>query len=278
MHLLNLSGIILIGVLGFLAATDASAWTISENFDSQSAGETCKGWGSTQSTVSNSMSASGPNSCKQVVSKGETAFGEWGGVIQLPKHLVVGDEIWMRFRTFWPNGFDYNASPALKFMRIHTMDDANNNYGYNDWYIKPSSSSDAFYYRYEGEPQAQNHSFGSSGDKIKFGTWETYEMNIKLDTVSADRGGKARSKMWKNGKLIGEITVTPTMQQSQGYVDRVHILTYWNGSSPKTQEMYIDDLVITSDVPGNTDAAGNHFLGVGSFTATAAPKPPSSIK
>lgn len=262
----------------FFITFDANAWIIEQNYDNQSLGGKCEKWGSSQSTVSSDKSASGSKSCKQIVSINETAFGKWGGVINTPENVNNGGEIWIRVRAYWPTGFNYDSSTsALKFLRIHTRDSVNTNYGYNDWYMKTKSSGYASYFRYEGEPYAKNHAFGRKDDKIQTGVWETYEFYVKLDTTSVDNGGQAMSRMWKNGKLIGEITATPTMKKTQGYVDRIHIFTYWNGGSPQTQHMYIDDVTITSNTPGTKDAAGNSYIGVDDFTQTSPPKPPEHL-
>ena len=35
----------------------------------------------------------------------------------------------------------------------------------------------------------------------------------------------------------------------------------WNGGAPATQLQYLDDIVITTDQPSNTDAFGNRMIG-----------------
>jgi len=266
------------GFLCLLYVGSASAWSIDQTYDDQKDGSGCQGWGFTGSIVTSDESASGAKSCELNIKQGKTAFGEWGGSRPFPSKLYVGDEIWIRIRTFWPNGTNYDSTSEgsnLKFLRIHTRDDVTTNYGYADWYIYPKKNTIPFMFRYEGKAQAPNIKFGSSGDSIVFNVWETYEYYIKFDTKSVDEGGKGIARMWKDGVLIGEITSELTMKKSQGYADLMYIFGYWNGGSPQTQKMYVDDLIITSDVPGNKDSAGNPFIGVGNFTAIAPPNPPT---
>lgn len=260
-----------------MLAANANAWTIDQSYDSQALGETCENWGSSQSYVTDLKSYSGGKSCLQHIKAGQTAFGIWGGIINHPSNLKRGDEIWIRVRTFFPAGFNYDSTSEgnrLKFLRVHTMDASNPNYGYDDLYINPSSNSVPFQFIYEGEQKWTT--VGTSADKIQRGTWETYEFYVKFDSVPVDSGGQARVRIWKNGTLLRDITDRQTLKNTVAYADRTHIFTYWNGGSPLTQQMYIDDLVVTSDVPSNVDAFGNRFVGVG--VSVAAPNPPNNVR
>ena len=98
---------------------------------------------------------------------------------------------------------------------------------------------------------------------------------MKFDSISKDNGGNAIVRFWKNGKLLKEITNLTTLANSSAYSESTYIFTYWNGASPQTQQMYIDDLVITSSSPGGVDSNGNKYIGVGSYIPT--PKDPSPL-
>ena len=103
-------------------------------------------------------------------------------------------------------------------------------------------------------------------------------MYAKFDTVPADSGGQARVRTWKNGKLMGDLTNRPTMNNAGDTVESAMVFSYWNGTSPATQELYFDDLVATNVRPSAKDNAGNPYIGVGNFVAVAPPLPPGSIK
>ena len=83
------------------------------------------------------------------------------------------------------------------------------------------------------------------------------------------------SPLWKNGDLLREINDRITLTHSGAYADATYIFTYWNGASPATQHMYIDDLVITSDTPASRDTFGNPVFGMG--IAAVRPSPPSDV-
>ena len=268
--------------LCLFAGFNASAWTIQENYDSESLNETCGTWQDTQSTVTNIVAYSGGQSCVNRINQGATAFGTWGGIIDFASYgvtnLVKGDEIWIRVHTFMPAGFDYNSNAEgnlLKFMRVHTRTASNTNIGYNEWYITPTTNPFASHqFIYEGE---QKWSYVNDlSQRPQLGVWETYEFYLKLDDVPAASGGQARARFWKNGALILDVADRQTLQNPGVFVDRMHFFTYWNGGSPQTQQMYIDDLIITTAPPSNTDASGNPFIGVAQ--ATPAPKPPSNVQ
>jgi hypothetical protein len=43
------------------------------------------------------------------------------------------------------------------------------------------------------------------------------------------------------------------------------------GGSPQTQQMYLDDLVITSSTPNGIDSHGNKYIGVGNDSDRSRP-------
>lgn len=262
-------------LVGIGLSAPAGAWTISQDYDSEAIGAKCGGWGSTMSTVTDEMASSGGKSCKQIIGVGETGFGKWGGIITLPTKLVKGAEFWVRVRTFMPEGFNYDSSGEgshLKFLRLHIRSDANANEGYDDWYINPTfKAPPAHKFIYEGEQVwalAQDQKTAPV-----LGVWETYEFYVRLDAASQVSGGMAVVRMWKNGALIGEFKDRKTLASDVSYAERFHVFTYWNGGAPQTQQMYIDDLVLTSDQPEGRDAAGNPYIGNGKVI----PRAPSDV-
>lgn len=244
-----------------LATFSAQAWTIQDDYDSLPLGGNCGILSSTPlSVVSNTEAYTGTQSCEHGIVIGQT---DWGGIITFPSNLVKGDEIWIRVHTFMPLGFDYNSygeGELLKFLRVHTRTVADSNIGYNDWYITPTNNTFASHqFIYEGE---QEWAFVTDMSlRPVLNQWETYEFYLKLDDVPVDSGGQARARFWKNGVLILDTTNRQTLQTAATYADRMHIFTYWNGNAPQTQQMYIDDLVITTTTPANTDPFGNPFIG-----------------
>ena len=89
---------------------NAGAWTINQSYDKENVGVKCSKWGSSKSVVSSNISASGTNSCKQSVTAGSSGSGKWGGIIPFPSKLYNGDDLWIRVRTFFPIGFNYDST------------------------------------------------------------------------------------------------------------------------------------------------------------------------
>jgi hypothetical protein len=271
-----------VGWIFLLSSTVAGAWTVNDDYDNQSVGEGCGSfWGggsSVNSKVTNENSSSGSKSCKMQIYEGGKG---WGGGFSLPAHLNKGDEFWIRFRLFVPNGFNYNVSTTSsnKFIRL-AVKDASNATSFLDWKWENEGDSRAYAVHIQRDNCSTDcwQYFGSSSERPVRGTWETYEMYVKFDTVQVDSGGQGRVRAWKNGKLIGDLTARRTMNNPDDYVGAIHIFSYWNGGSPQTQHLYFDDLVATNVKPDARDSQGNAYIGVGNFVAVAAPLPPSSIQ
>jgi hypothetical protein len=270
---------VLIACLVPFFTANAVAWTLQYDYDVQAPGDRCEDFGSSQSDVTDIVSNTGNQSCKHIIGAGETAYGKFGGIIGFPSNLVKNDEIWIRIRTFMPVGFNYDSTSGgnkLKFLRVHTRDSVEANFGYNDWYIMPSTQPTKTHaFIYEGE---QIWSYVEDITQApQLNQWETYEYYLKLDDVPASEGGQARIRAWKNGNLILDVDDRQTLKHSGAYADRIHLFTFWNGGSPKTQEMYTDDLFITTAPPSNKDASGNQFIGVVAGVKSL-PNPPTKLQ
>jgi len=261
----------------------AVAWIVNDNYDNQAVGDLCGVFwsGPADTKVSSENSASGSNSCKMIVYKGNFAVG--GGFV-FPKTLNKGDELWMRFRIFFPNGYDYSISQpgnGLKFIRF-TILTTSGVTRYKDMYLTPMGNNKPYATNLEGDNCTSwtmcNTLFGTPADAPKLGVWETYEVYVKLDDKAVDQGGTGRLRLWKNGTLVGDITTRPTLNNPTDYVANTKIFSYWNGGPSKNQHFYWDDLVATNVTPSATDSNGLPYIGVGSFVATAAPSPPSNVR
>ena len=271
------------GIFLFLIFSNSSAWTIEENYDAHQTGKQCgtmwTGSGSPPNNriVSDAKSSSGNNSCQFWIEKGSK--GPYGGGFYHPKALVKGDEIWLRLRVYMPQGYDYTAQSEgenLKFLRFRIISGVDRtNHGFDDWYLlsKQHGSGKPFGYIYEGH-LAWTY-FGSDNDVIQLGNWETYEFNIKFDNVPESKGGKARVRIWKNGKLLAEVTNSKTLKTVDTIVTDTLLFSYWNGGSPATQKLYVDDIVLTTDMPSMRDKNGNPYIGMGDFQSQAPPSPPA---
>jgi len=238
------------------------AWTIRADFEGFIDGVQAEGDGGFHDTTNDlairldNKAYSGNMAALLDIKANTSGYGTWGGTFTFPEKLGKGDEIWYRVSVNIPSGFDYDADPWLKFMRIHTPD------GHLDWYITNEGSKYPFQFIYEGEQVWSK--FGTDNDRVQFDRWETYEMYIKLDNVSVDNGGESLVRVWKNGRLMGEFTDRQTLKSTTTKAGYALLFTYWNGENSPSQSLMVDDIIITTDTPTKTDVNGNPFVGVGS--------------
>ncbi len=266
----------IIGGSLIILSTVSEAWTVTSDFDNEADGSWCSViWNSgTDIKISTEESSSGGKSCRMGVAAGGSKIG---GGVKFPKELVEGDELWLKFRIFFQNGFDFTATQGshLKFIRVDLFDSSASR-GRYDWYL-PHRIILENWYNCGGYQTCSD----DIGGYPATGQWVTYEIYIKYDSTPVDGGGTGRSRIWQNGKLLGDMTKVPTWADKTVHPTKIAVdspsirfIDHWNGGSPKTQHLYIDDFVMTSDTPSNRDAAGNPYIGVGDFAVVADPLPP----
>ncbi len=277
-----------------------NAWTISRDFEGGVVGASAqdsRGFDSVAGSAryTNKFAASGKQSISTTIQKGTTGFGQWGGRFSFPNNLRAGDELWVRTYFYFPNTFDFTTiGTGLKTVRIHTPE------GNIDTYtLKKNGNSTALMAWSElagsdfgannpgGRGQVNSSGFnrGNVGTAVPKGEWHVLEQYVKFAT----KPNSGIFRIWQNGKLIFEDTKTYTLKTSSSEADFVALFTYWNSydkasntqvGAPQTQTMYIDNVVLTTDRPSNTDSFGNPFIGTGNveFVATPAPPNPPSLK
>ncbi|WP_416398269.1 heparin lyase I family protein [Allohahella sp. A8] len=282
----------------FLAASHAQAWTVKIDCENSAAGSVLQGAGgfndaASKTVVSTTNVVSGRHSCASTIRKDTTGWAEFGGRKVLPGKLVKGDSVWVKIDLFLPKDFDFNSYSAgnrLKFMRFHTKSDApaefckGKNEGYVDWLIYPTYKifGDAGFGIIQ-ECQQMWREFGSysGGVHMKTGEWQTYEMHVVFDNIPWSKGGEGLIRVWRNDKLITEITDITTLRTATSWSDAFLLFTYWNGNSPKTQTLYFDDLIITNEKPSARDGKGNPRIGQGAISSrsvTTGPSAPENLR
>ena len=284
MKMLNFTAAAL-GCIMLGASASSVAWTVDNDFDNLSNGSHCGSfWVSPyeDSKVSSEQGSSGTKSCRMDVAQGSTG---WGSGFQFPNQLQKGGEFWMRFRLWMPTDFDYgvySSGDKLKFIGIDTKDSQGTPaIWYWEW-TRENGGEPPYGAIMSNDNCTDYHDcwqfFGANNQKPQRGTWETYEVYVKYDNVPADQGGTGRIRTWKNGVLVGELTRRPTLNNASDTVDAARIFSYWNGGSPKTQHMYLDDFIATNVTPSGRDASGNPYIGTGNYVAIAPPLPPGNIQ
>lgn len=283
-------------ILLLLFSNQVSAWTIKTTFENGSAGDKAMlpnkdafHGHANNSKYTTLKKLSGKQSGSVTSIGGDTTggFGKWGGSWKFDSNLKQGDEIWFRVWVYYPKDFDFSSSSSegMKFMRIHVTKQNGDNDGYHHNYISEGGDVGKLYIGggvrgsdgktiFENKTKAELRGPSNSGIvQITLGQWHAYEQYVRFDSTP----GKGIRRTWYDGQLIMEDKQTATLGASTSYSDLVYMWTYWNGGAPKNQTAYIDDVIITSDQPSNSDSLGNRYIGTGNVKITARPNPPSSV-
>src|SRR5690606_23392258 len=82
-----------------------------------------------------------------------------------------------------------------------------------------------------------------SGDNL--GRWHCVEAHVKLNTAGRSDG---EFRMWVNGALDAERTGLNWVGSYDAYgINAVFFENYWNSGSPKAQERYFDNIVVSTE-------------------------------
>lgn len=240
-------------------------WRIEANFEDGTLGEEAQGNSTSFSDAfsntkySNVQVRSGSQSAEVGIDAGETGFGQWGGSFNFPSVLREGDEIWFRTYLYFPDGFPFTTdSGRLKTMRIHTASSSGDNEGYIGLLISDTGNYISVGSEVTNEWYRNNRDWREKGGPTATGQWQALEQYIKFSSVP----GEAVTRVWQNGVLIMEDTITNTLHSATSVSDFIYLFTYWNGGAPASVKAYVDDVIITSATPSNTDAEGNPFIGL----------------
>lgn len=267
---------IILAAMYLFVSTQVHAWTLNADFENGTIGSKADGSdGFTgafkYSKYTDVVAHTGNQSAELTINEGTEGFGEWGGAFKFPKPMYNGDEVWVRVWAYFPNGFSFNCggcTQGVKFIRIHTATNSEANEGYHSILIKDAIEVDS---EVTGKTFHSNNSEKkSAGEKVTTGSWHAYEMHIKFSSEPGD----GIYRVWQDGKLVFEDTLTRTLKTSTSMSDFIYLFSYWNNGAPKTQSAYIDDIVITNVRPSKTDTQGNHFIGVSDHKLTPPPLPP----
>lgn len=263
-------------IFSLFLSSEAYAWTRIFDLEGMALSETKLGFAAKSLTkLSNQHVHGGNMSLEMGITAGDTGFHTFGAELALPpikqfpgaSPLGEGSELWYRVWYYFPNGFDFTSGGAgLKLSRIHTSSG-----GYMTLLIRNGLKAIS---EVGGAAFYSSQQTKSLGSMVPTGQWHAIEHYVKLHS----QAGKGIYRIWQNGNLIFEDTQNPTLANSSSVADRLYLFTYWNDGAPKTQSLYVDDWVVTTDRPGNTDSHGNPFIGIGNAQILASPNPPNSIR
>jgi len=227
-------------------------------------------------------SFSGGKSLEMNIMEGFRGFGSFGGIMEFPSYteiggqrLVKGDEIWVRLRIKFPSDFEFNQNGRNKFLRLRTFNGegaSKVSEGYNDLYLNAPPGVSAggnapFQYIFEGAQKWYNMGeYGEAGEGGQFpalGEWHTIEYYLRLDDQKGTEGGNSMVRTWVNGELIGETNDRNTLVTPTSYIESLYMFTFWDDDGAhRTQKLWVDDIIVTSDTPLARDAQGNPFVGL----------------
>jgi hypothetical protein len=258
----------------FISPSVASAWTIHKDFEAGVVGTSAQGQEDGFSSDSGGseyvdhLSSLGEQSVELNVREGTAGFGYWGGVINFPSNLNQGDEIWISLRLFIPEGFDFSTNTGvLKFLRIRQRAADGSHTGYLDNLIRMADSPRGVFTLLK-EGQNSLFSYGERGvDDIPYGRWFRFELYAYLDETSQAQGGQAVVRTWIDDKLLTEERRIETLSTSGTTATSLYLFTYWNGGAPKTQHLYVDDIIITNEQPVARDQFSNPMIGKSPYSA-----------
>lgn len=269
-------------VCAAMMAPSVQAWTVRSDFEEGTVGEIATGGdgltsNAGQATISDVRAQSGKQSLKAEVQEGKTAYG---GRIDFPSKLTEGDEIWFRAYWYYPTNWIFDTDAVgLKTMRIKVQESGGGNVGYHSIYIADSNRT----VRPHSEIRTaefndvvyQKSSNGTYGQFVPQNEWHCFEIYVKLHSES----GKGVYRIWQNGTLVFEDASVPTLGSQTDNSPFVLIGNYFNGTGPQTQSAYVDNIVVTNEVPVNRDIHGNPMIGMSEMQGdkAAPPNPPGAI-
>ncbi|MCH2535649.1 MAG: polysaccharide lyase [Bdellovibrionales bacterium] len=246
---------------------DDQGWLVQRNFNQGTEGEKVELGAGGSSRYSYDVSLDGSMAAKMSIRAGETAFGQWGGILNFDSPLTQGDKVWIQFYIYIPSSFiiETPTNGSLKFIRIRTQTSGGQNGGYNDLQMMDDNTGSNAVYRYIKEgPGARWTSVAQANQRsmlLPRDRWFKVEVALSFDNVPTSDGGKSYFRMWVDDNLIWNGLDVNTLSRPDDLATALYLFTYWNGGAPQDQSLYIDNIIMTSKVPSNTDNQGHAFIG-----------------
>jgi len=175
-------------------------------------------------------------------------FGNWGGRFDFPNKLLQGDELFIRWRMYYPAGFKHYADQAttpgdrIKFMRVKSVTASGGNAGLLDLYWDRKNDLVQYKTIKEISPNQWKNVSTKAEFPHLFDQWVTYNVHYIASAVE----GEGRGRFWRNGELMNDIQMQ-TLSSATDTLDWIYLFSYWNGDVPQAQHCYTDDWKITSD-------------------------------
>lgn len=235
-------------------ATTPPAWEVVRNFNAGTSGLGVQGQVdglddiAGMSTYSTEQSFEGGKSCKMTITGGTDGFGNWGGTIAFPADIAKGSDYWLDLYAFLPTGFNIltPTNGSLKFIRLRQTTAAAGHVGYFDLSLVDDIPLDtAAQYRMIKEDTSGWVYSGAAG-LLTRNVWHRVSLHVVFDNVLQSSGGTARVRVWQDGVRLVDNSNIRTMLNATDLVKSLYLFTYWNGNSPQTQSLYLDNIRMAS--------------------------------
>lgn len=209
-----------------------------------------------------------------------TSGYEARGVSYFPATVGAGGEIWLRaYYNFgggdgwsWASGCTAQAD-RIKVFRVHTTSGwisiLSNSYGQ----ILPSNEvADTSENPVHASPQNEIRGLSDADGTFPTNQWVCIEQYIYFHPTNGIH------RIWKDGKLVYQDSNVPTLKS--GSADLFLLMSTWNQGQKvfgpgTTMNLYIDDIVVTTDRPSKVDSYGNPMIGPGATLSAPYPSNPA---
>jgi hypothetical protein len=192
--------------------------------------------------------------CKLNINAGDVGFGTWGGSISFPTDLVKGDTFWLDQWIYMPPNptfiVDVGGSTSLKYIRFRSKQRPSDaSAGFIDIQPINDSSTSPYEFRMIKEGQDIWENFGLNIPWPR-GQWVRHSVCVNVDNVAVSSGGTSRVRFWQNGTLLYSSTGLTTITRATDILNSLYLFTNWNGGSPQTQSLYMDDIKMAASSNG----------------------------
>ena len=239
---------------GLFIPSAVFAWTTTATFedlsiDSNAAGSTGWAWAGSATYVEGTTVHGGSKSSRMEWPVDNDGWATCQGNPSVSEE-TSGAEVWYRAYHYFPANWQW-ADTHKKHMRLHIANSNGDNQGWISIILLDSGELEL---SNEIDPlTAENAALGVNAP---LGEWAHYEIYTYLHET------EGIIRIWLNGVLVGEQLNCKTLNVATDKLDSAIFASYWNDPrSPQVQSEYIDDVIITTDQPVNTDMAGNYMIG-----------------
>ncbi len=208
-------------------------------------------------TFSAKRAYSGRQSARATIERGSRGLGKWGGVLTFPEPLHENETLWMLLHVYLPDDFDWRAEGrGWRLVQVVTLSASREVEGAIDISIDPQTR------RLNVDNSVTGASFSSTdpgrrcGIPVPLGKWQAVEVQVRW----AAQHGRGVVRVWQDERMVYEETSRATLKTPFSHVRFAYLLGKWPGGAPRSQSIWLDDVVATNQTPDQRDRRGNPRL------------------